>query len=103
MDTPIKALCEGSDEKGFAVVAGISESRDRATVIISNYGERPVECLLRLKGLEWMRISYVVKVIDGRHSLDTVDNGTLEAGGKGQELFLNMPPYSVYVVALSEV
>ncbi|KYH36779.1 MAG: putative glycoside hydrolase [Candidatus Bathyarchaeota archaeon B24] len=102
METPLKAWCKGSDKKGFAAVAGISEKGDKAMVIISNYGEKAVECQLKLKGLKWRGISYVVRAVDGEHSLEMVDKGVLETAENGQELVLNLPPYSVYVVTLSE-
>jgi hypothetical protein len=53
LDTPERVATLGSDDKGFAVIAGLSKEKSEATVLISNFGTQHNRYDIAFHGLPW--------------------------------------------------
>lgn len=71
LETPQRVASSGSDDKGFTVIAGLSEDKSEGTVLISNFGTAFNRYDLSFHNLPWKEnFRYERYAIDSRHNLD---------------------------------
>jgi xylan 1,4-beta-xylosidase len=69
--TPDRVFTAGSEDKGFAVIAGLAKDKSEATVLISNFGTYYNRYDLAFRGLPWEEsFAYEKYVVDSHHNLD---------------------------------
>lgn len=70
MHTPDRVFTSGSDDQGFAVMAGLSKDKREATVLISNFGSPYNRYDIAFQGLPWTEsFAYEKYVVDAHHNL----------------------------------
>lgn len=76
LNTPIRVFCNGSNEKGLAVIAGLSEVSRTATILISNFDHHEFNSYdIRIKDLPWEgQTRYEVYILDSNYNLEPVKN-----------------------------
>jgi xylan 1,4-beta-xylosidase len=78
LETPNRVVSSARDINGITALAGLSDDKSRANVLISNFEASCNEYNLDLKHLPWGReITYEKRVIDKTHDLDLVKTDTL--------------------------
>jgi len=81
LDTPQRVSASGSGQNGFATIAGLSDDKSEATILISNFGTHYNHYNLSLRGLPW-KTSFVYEkyMIDSHHDLDLIRSEKFEHG-----------------------
>jgi beta-xylosidase len=78
LDTPERVATGGSDQSGLTAIAGLSQDKTQATVLISNFGTEYGRYNIRLKNLPWNEgVTYEKYALDKNHDLDLVKTETL--------------------------
>jgi len=74
LDTPIRVFCNGSNENGFAVIAGLSADNQSATILISNYNSEFNSYNITVLFPSWRgsKIRYEVYILDSDHDLELI-------------------------------
>jgi hypothetical protein len=81
LGTPQRVTTSGTDHNGFAVIAGLSNAKSEATVLISNFGAQDNHYNLSLRNLPWKGpVTYEKYTIDDRHDLDLIKTDKLRPG-----------------------
>ncbi len=71
LGTPERVFTAGSDDKGFGVIAGLSQNKSQATVLISNFGTPYNRYDIAFHGLPWHEsFAYEKYVVDSHRNLD---------------------------------
>jgi hypothetical protein len=78
LDTPERVVTGGPDQSGLAAIAGLSQDKTQATLLISNYGTACTHYNIQLKKLPWKQGAIYEKyALDKNHDLDLVKTETL--------------------------
>ena len=78
LETPQRVATGGSDLSGLAAIAGLSQDKSQATLLISNYGTQCSRYNIRLNNLPWKEgVTYEKYVLDKHHDLELVKTQTL--------------------------
>jgi hypothetical protein len=78
LETPERVATGGSDLSGLAAIAGLSQDKSQATLLISNYGTQCSRYNIRLDNLPWKEgVTYEKYVLDKNHDLELVKTQTL--------------------------
>lgn len=97
LETPIRVFCNGSNEKGLAVIAGLSGDDRAATILVSNYDREFNSYDIRVRNLwEGSRVRYEVYVLDGSRNLELVR--TEEAVSPSFSIFEDVEVTSVLMI-----
>ena len=73
LETPERVETGGSDQSGLAAIAGVSQDKNQATVLISNYGTACSHYNIRLNNFPWNgEVTYEKYALDKSHDLDLV-------------------------------
>jgi len=74
LDTPIRVFSDGSNNKGFAVIAGVSPDNQSTTILISNYDCEFNSYDINLLNLPWKedQVNCEVYILDSNHDLELV-------------------------------
>lgn len=104
LETSVRLACNGSDDAGFATLAGRSDGGNIVRVLISNFDSYYEEFTLALRNLPWQGRSLRCEVylIDGTNNLTLVDRfeqaqtGSLTISGK-------VPSSSVCLISLEAI
>ena len=68
----------GPDQSGLAAIAGLSQDKSQATVLISNYGTTCSHYNIRLNNFPWNEgATYEKYALDKSHDLDLVKTESL--------------------------
>jgi hypothetical protein len=79
--TPRRVATSGSDRDGLAVLAGLSDDKSEATILISNFGTQIGCCNLSLRAVPWKGpTAYEKYVIDNHHDLDLIKSAGFRPG-----------------------
>jgi hypothetical protein len=78
LETPERVATGGSDLSGLAAIAGLSQDKTQATLLISNFGTDCSRYNIRLENLPWKEgVIYEKYALDKNHDLDLVKTETL--------------------------
>jgi hypothetical protein len=78
LDTPERVVTGGSDPSGLTAIAGMSQDKTQATLLLSNYGTECSHYNIRLNNLPWKDgVVYEKYVLDKNHDLELVKTETL--------------------------
>jgi hypothetical protein len=78
LETPERVETGGSDQSGLAAIAGLSQDKSQATVLISNYGTTCSHYNIRLNNFPWNgEVTYEKYALDKSHDLDLVKTESL--------------------------
>ena len=78
LDTPERVATGGSDLSGLTAIAGLSQDKTQATLLISNFGTECSHYNIRLNNLPWKEGAIYEKyALDKDHDLDLVKTETL--------------------------
>jgi hypothetical protein len=78
LDTPERVATGGSDQSGLTAIAGLSQDKTQATLLISNYGTACAHYNIQLKNLPWKQGAIYEKyALDKDHDLDLVKTENL--------------------------
>jgi hypothetical protein len=78
LETPERVATGGSDQSGLAAIAGVSQDKRQATVLISNYGTACTHYNIRLENFPWTEeVTYQKYALDKSHDLDLVKTESL--------------------------
>ena len=78
--TPDRVFTAGSDDQGFAVIAGLAKDKSEATALISNFGTPYNRYDIAFRGLPWKEsFAYEKYVVDSRHNLDLTKKENLNS------------------------
>ena len=104
LETPVRLACNGSDNVGFATLAGKSENGDFVRVLISSFDSSYNQFTLILRNLPWQNrlTKCEVHLIDETHDLTLVDRTEYTQSGS-ITIFRRMAPSSVYLISLTVV
>lgn len=81
LGTPHRVRTSGSDQNGFATIAGLSDDNSEATILISNFGTHYDHFDLSLRGLPWKTsFTYQKQMVDSYHDFDLIRPQKLAAG-----------------------
>jgi len=103
LDTPVRVSVTGDDkEHGLAVLAGISEDRSRASILISNHAATYRRYELTLRNVPWKdKTTSTTYLVDDQHALKAVGVKRLEKA-KVLQLSADAPAPSVCLLRLNE-
>jgi len=90
LETPRRLAATGTDEAGYAVVAGRDADGRRVRVLISDFQSGYDGFNLRVENLPWgdeAEFAVTRRVLDGGHRLEAVE----ETAGRGRTLVLERP------------
>lgn len=75
LETPVRLACQGSNNAGFAVLSGISNSSNTARVLISNFDADYDEFRLVLNGLPWREkiLGCEIYLIDDKNDIALIE------------------------------
>jgi len=95
LDTPKRVFCSGSDNDGYAVIAGISHDKRSVVILVSDYDSGFREYELKVYNLPWGNEPFVYKryVLDQIHNLELVDDKHIN--GSDFSITNDMPSPSV--------
>ena len=69
LDTPRRVVAEGNDlESGFAVLAGLSEGKSQARILISNHRLNCTQYDIRIRGLAWQGATSCTRYVVDQHT-----------------------------------
>ena len=99
LQTPERVATGGSDQSGLTAIAGLSQDKSQATVLISNYGTACSHYNIRLNNFPWKEgVTYEKYALDKSHDLDLVKTESLV--GRSAVLAENVDVPSVSMLRL---
>jgi hypothetical protein len=103
LQTPQRVHAAGEDKpRGLAVLAGLSDDKTRASILISNFGCPCRRYALRIKSLPWKGATlYERLLVDHQHELEVVDKRQL-AASEAIELTPDASAPSVCLIRLAK-
>jgi xylan 1,4-beta-xylosidase len=103
LQTPVRLACKGSDNAGFAVLAGRSETGGNVTVLISDFHANYSEFELSINGLPWKGKTVIVEIylLDDTNDLALVGGSEQMLSGSGSLVIRHrISPSSLYLISL---
>jgi hypothetical protein len=98
MRTPIRVQINGRPPAGVTIVAGASEDRKSATILIASMAQSSTDLRISLKGLPWKGpTAYDTKALNSIRDLQSVREGARIGTAS---LTLNVEPSSVTLISL---
>jgi xylan 1,4-beta-xylosidase len=80
LETPQRVSASGSEDSGFAVLAGLSKDKSEATVLIGNFGSECNRYDIAFRGLPWKQsFAYEKYVVDSNHNFDLAMKETIQS------------------------
>jgi hypothetical protein len=101
LETPVRLECTGSNDVGFATLAGKSENPDSVRVLISDFDADYDEFVLAVNGLPWRGeiVTVEIYLVDDMHDMALVDSfEQLQSGSL--VIRHEIRPSSVYVISI---